>query len=353
MIRIAIFLLILSFWQFSAPSFSPSSSISHISPIPPISPSPFQPKPPSLASIFRPDHSWVDTLSASHIRTIIATGDVIPARSVNYQTVKQNNFHWAFDQTADVLKSADAALINLETPLLAECPITTTGMLFCGNNKHIEGLLFAGIDIANLANNHMGNHGISGIEETKKVLTDHGIAVSGSNEPAIINIKGMQFAFLGYNDIGAPEQGIAWADETKIIDEIKQARSIADIIIVSFHWGVEYQRQPNERQKVLAHRAVDSGADLVIGNHPHWIQPVEWYKGKLITYAHGNFVFDQMWSEETKYGVVGKYTFYDNELIDAEYSPVYIKDFGQPSFLEGDAKNEIIELMYQESKKLY
>mgnify|MGYP001563074715 CR=1 FL=1 len=78
-----------------------------------------------------------------------------------------------------------------------------------------------------------------------------------------------------------------------------------------------------------------------------------WYKGKLITYAHGNFVFDQMWSEETKYGVVGKYTFYDNKLIDVEYAPIYITDFGQPSFLEGDAKNKIIEMMHQESKKLH
>ena len=101
---------------------------------------------------------------------------------------------------------------------------------------------------------------------------------------------------------------------------------------------------------ILGHFTIDSGADLVIGNHPHWIQPIEIYKGKLITYAHGNFVFDQEWSLKTKQGVVGKYTFYDNQLVDVEFLPIQIENYGQPFFLAGQAKKSILESMKIQSK---
>src|SRR6185437_11714659 len=105
-------------------------------------------------------------------------------------------------------------------------------------------------------------------------------------------------------------------------------------------------------QSELAHLAIDSGADLVIGNHPQWIEPAELYKGKLITYAHGNFVFDQMWSEKTEEGIVGKYTFYDKRLIDVEYLPIKIEDYGQPYFLQGTDKQKILDQMKQDSEEL-
>ena len=136
------------------------------------------------------------------------------------------------------------------------------------------------------------------------------------------------------------------------LELIRSANEKADVVIVGVHWGVEYTDKPTRKQREWAEEMVDAGADVIIGHHPHWVQDSEIIDGVPVYYSLGNFVFDQMWSEETKYGVVGKYTFYDNELIDAEYSPVYIKDFDQPSFLEGDAKNKIIEMMYQESIKL-
>lgn len=112
---------------------------------------------------------------------------------------------------------------------------------------------------------------------------------------------------------------------------------------------MEYTDQPTQRQKELAHLAIDTGADLVIGNHPHWIQPVEIYKNKLIVYAHGNFVFDQMWSAKTREGIIGRYTFYGDRLIDAEFLPVQINDFGQPRFLTGETKSVLLEVLKQQS----
>ena len=325
----------------------------------------FTPAPLSLEHIFAKDHSWTATLSAERKRVIVATGDVIPARAVNYETIKRNDFTWPFQKTADVVKDADITFINLETPLLHACPVTQQGMIFCGDAKHVEGLLLAGVDIASLANNHAGNYQEKGVEETVQLLQDTGIAVVGTAtiNPTVIDIRGMKFAFLGYDDITTPQPGVANVDEETIKKDIANAKTQADYVIVTYHWGVEYRDQPDDRQIYLGHFTIDAGADLVIGNHPHWIQPVEMYKpslpspdgerkNKLITYAHGNYIFDQMWSEETKKGVICRYTFYDNQLVDVEYLPLYIENYGQPHFLEDEQKQKVLEDMKNASYKL-
>ena len=283
---------------------------------------------------------------------MIATGDVIPARVVNIQATKFKNFQWPYQKVAGILKNADITFINLETPLIRDCPLINDGFKFCGSDKNIEGLTYSGIDVASLANNHAGNYGLEAINYTAMLLRNNSILVTGQNGPVYKDVRGLTFAFLGYNDIGYKQEGISWADEAKIRTEIAEARKKSDVVVVTFHWGIEYQSQPNERQKFLGHLAIDSGADLVIGNHPHWVQPIEIYKDKLITYAHGNFVFDQEWSLKTKQGVIGKYTFYDNQLIDVEYLPILIENYGQPHFLTGDEKKIILENMKYQSEKL-
>lgn len=249
------------------------------------------------------------------------------------------------------MKAADFTIINLETPLIAGCTPTIEGMSFCGDPKAVEGLLFAGVDIATLGNNHVGNYGAEGVRETEKILADAGIAAVG-NTVAYKQIQGMSFAFLSYNDIGTREAGVSWADDTKITADVKEATNTADIVIVSFHWGVEYTDLPTQRQINLAHATIDAGADVILGNHPHWIQPVELYKGKYIVYAHGNFVFDQEWSIETKLGVVGTYTFYDKKLVDVEYLPVRIEDYGQPYFLSNEEGLGVVAKMKENSVRI-
>lgn len=305
----------------------------------------------SLDNIFTDNHSWISTLSAERKITLIATGDVIPARSVNFKTIQKNNFKWAFEKTNDFLQSADVTLINLETSLIDNCPLTNTGMIFCGDQRHIEGLVFAGVDVVNLANNHSENYGIEGINNTIQLLNTNGIAVTGVGS-VFKKTKGLKFAFLGYSDIECYGKVISCANPSKISQEIKESKKNADIVVVSFHWGDEYTNLPNQRQRDLAHLAIDSGADLIIGNHPHWIQPVEIYKDKFIAYAYGNFIFDQMWSQKTEEGVVGKYTFYDQKLIDVEFFPLFIQDYGQPHFYEGEDKERILSEMKRLSTEL-
>jgi poly-gamma-glutamate synthesis protein (capsule biosynthesis protein) len=316
------------------------------------SPSPSLPPTPTLNSIFTPDHSWTKKLDPEKTVTLIATGDVIPARTVNFTAISKKDFAWSYKNIAGLTKSGDLTFINLETPLIEKCPATSEGMIFCGDPRHIQGLLMLGADIANLGNNHAGNYGETGVKETITLLNKNNIDATGINGPIYKSVKGVKFAFLGYDDITTPQPGVSNFDETKLKHEINEAQKNADIVIVQYHWGVEYRAQPDDRQKKLGHLTIDDGADLVIGNHPHWIQPIEFYNGKLITYAHGNTIFDQMWSEETKYGVIGKYTFYNKQLVDVEYFPLYIKDYGQPSLLDGPDKQKVLDNMKKQSEIL-
>lgn len=314
----------------------------------------FQPKTPSVNQIFGDNHEWIATLSAKRVRTVIATGDIIPARSVNYKVLTNKDFNWPYLKTYQLTRASDITFSNLESPEITNCPTTNEGMIFCGDYRNIEGLKFAGIDVVSLANNHAGNHGQDGVKETIEHLKTVGIDATGTvfSNLVIKDVRGLKFAFLGFNDITKDQPGVSNVDEEKVKVEITDAKRKAGVVIVAFHWGEEYRDQPDDRQKYLGHLAIDLGADLVIGNHPHWIQPIEIYKGKLITYAHGNFVFDQEWSQKTKEGVVGKYIFYDGNLIDAEFTPVQIDNYGQPNLLSGSRKNTILKEMSINSDRL-
>ncbi|MBI2616508.1 CapA family protein [Candidatus Gottesmanbacteria bacterium] len=283
---------------------------------------------------------------------LITTGDVLPARTVNSMMVKRNDFTFPFEKTSSFLKSADITFINLETPLLSSCQPTDEGMIFCGSAKAVEGLTFSGVDVVNLANNHSGNYGYEGGIETQKYLTENGMHVVGVGNEATLEVRGKSFGFLGFNDIGHEEKGISWAENTSVEEQIQKLRKKVEFVIVAFHFGPEYTVEPSSRQVELAHLAIDSGADLIIGNHPHWVQGVEVYKEKFISYAHGNFIFDQMWSKETREGVIGRYTFGKSGLKNIEFFPIIIENYSQPRFAERDEAEKILGKMKESSKDL-
>ena len=283
---------------------------------------------------------------------LITTGDVIPARSVNHISTNKNNFKWAFENIAPLLKSADITFINMEAPLIKNCPLTDEGFIFCGDERHSEGLLYSGVDVVNYANNHMSNYGVEGIDNTKNILDSVGILSVGlSSGPVYKTVKGVSFAFLAYNSLGVPEPLVSYADKEKMKREISAVDNAADVVVVGMQWGEEYTTQITSLQKELAHLAVDSGADLVIGNHPHWIQPAEIYKSGVILYAHGNLIFDQMWSLETRQGILAGFIFKGKELADVVFIPVLIEGYGQPRILEGSGREKILNKFYEDSRK--
>lgn len=257
-------------------------------------------------------------------------------------------------ETAEVLRAADLTLINLEAPLIADCPPHPgRGFRFCGQAGFVEALVHAGVDVAGLENNHIGNFGPDGIAATAALLRDHGIDHADRGTLAVRDVRGLRFGFLAFNGVGEP------IDRPDMVAMIGQAAEQADVVVASYHWGREYSAVPRPAPGLapddpveIAHLAVDAGADLVIGNHPHWVQAVELYEGKLIAYAHGNFIFDQAWSLPTRQGVVGHYTFYDDRLVGVAYLPVLIEDGAQPRFLDGDDAQAVLDRMYEASRAL-
>ncbi len=262
--------------------------------------------------------------------SLIFAGDVMLGRSVNTRMIKYSDYSWPFRKITSLLSEADLTMVNLESPFRTGCKPTDKGMIFCADPRSAEGLLSAGIDIVNLANNHINNQGQEGIDETGKVLSQAGIASVGQNKPYFVTIKNTKIAFLGFTDIASGSLGISTASPENIKSQISEAKKVFDLVIATFHWGNEYSPRSLHQQE-LAHLAIDSGADVVIGHHPHWVQEYEEYKGKPIYYSLGNLVFDQMWSEETRNGLVVKLTFSGKNLIKQEQFPIKIFDYGQPT----------------------
>jgi poly-gamma-glutamate synthesis protein (capsule biosynthesis protein) len=120
---------------------------------------------------------------------------------------------------------------------------------------------------------------------------------------------------------------------------------MADVVIPYFHWGAEYVSVPNQRQRSLAYAAIDAGADLVLGAHPHWVQETERYQGVPIFYSLGNFVFDQMWSTETRQGVIATFAFAGSRVTDVQFTPVVIEDYNRPRIAAGADHEAVLRRM--------
>lgn len=305
----------------------------------------------SLEYIFSSDKIPTEEYLGKKV-TIAVTGDVLLARSVNFRTVSEKKFLWPFESTANLLQRADVALINLETPLLENCPLTNSGMIFCGDPRNVEGLLHAGIDVASLANNHSSNYGYDGLLRTNQILSEKGIRPFNHLGLTTIEKNGTTFAFLGFNDTFNTPGKLSEKTREELANLIYQAKRQSDVVIILFHWGNEYVTQPSPRQQELAHFSIQSGADLVLGNHAHWIQPAEIYQDKLILYSHGNFVFDQMWSQKTREGIIGLYTFLDKSLIDVSFVPIFIQDYGRPVIPDDELARQIIFSLKEASLNL-
>ena len=308
----------------------------------------------SIDQIFNPNlESTSPAAKSDTVISLMATGDVLLARSINYKMVQLQDFTWPFVYLGSFLEGADLTYINLETPLISDCPTRVDGMFFCGDLRGIDSLKFAGIDVVNVANNHASNFGPEGVAETHAALEANNFVTSGISDDNVgfTTVKDTKFAFLGYNEVN-DQPGVTTATDEVIKREVAAARSQADVVVVQFHWGNEYTYAPSENQKLLARLAVDSGADLIIGNHPHWYQPIEFYKGTLITYSHGNLVFDQMWSRETREGIVGEYYFQNKKLVGVRFHPVLIENYGQPKLLEGPEAMKILDNLKAESYSL-
>ncbi|MEA2196298.1 MAG: hypothetical protein QOJ25_349 [Solirubrobacteraceae bacterium] len=256
----------------------------------------------------------------------------------------------------DLLSKADLSIANFENPAPNDFVYHPGGYQFSADPALIEGVKNAGIDWVSLANNHIGDSGGHGIADTIANLDRWGIAHGGAGAnlaaartPSMLQAGGIKVAILGYDTIkpaygaGATTAGSNQMSASRVRADVAAARALgADLVVVFPHWGVEYTANPTAYQRSLAHAAIDAGADIVIGNHPHWAGAVEVYKGKPTFYALGDFVFNIDRSEQTEEGITLELTYSGTRLVQAQMHPYLILDGSQPNFLDPARSGKIV-----------
>lgn len=300
--------------------------------------------------------------------TVTMCGDIILGRTVHTIMNRLGDFTAPFHLVADELRAADLTIGNLECSLSdtiepPDDPYTFSFMTF---TDAVAGLELAGIDGVSQANNHSMNFGAQGMRDTLAALETAGIKHFGIGEdltaaraPAIFEVHGLRIAFLGYDGItgdiagaGDTWPGTAPLDVEYMVEDITAAAAQADIVIPFVHWGIEYELVPRDYQREISYRAIEAGATLVVGSHPHWVQGMEIYQGRPIVYSLGNFVFDQEWSLETKQGLIMHLVFHGPKLAGLRFVPVLIEDYYRPRIVAGDERVAILDRVWASTDEL-
>ncbi|MFA7285507.1 MAG: CapA family protein [Candidatus Paceibacterota bacterium] len=271
-------------------------------------------------------------------------GDMMLDRGVRSSVNKNFNGDYSSLFTKmEVLKKSDIVFANLEGPASDQGKDLRNLYSFRMDPDIIPALKGAGISIVSVANNHAGDWGREAFIDTLNRLEENEIQYTGggiskdAESPTIIEKYGMKIGFLGFSDVGPqnlsakPDTiGILLANNPRYEEIIKNAKSQVDYLIVSIHWGDEYKTTNNSRQESLAKKAVDAGAKLIIGHHPHVIQNTEVYKDSLIVYSLGNFIFDQKFSENTMQGMLLELKLWRDGSIDYKKNTVKLNKVFQP-----------------------
>ena len=261
-------------------------------------------------------------------------GDVIPHEAVRAAAKvaadegdPTNSQGWGalFSDVSDVFKRADFGFVNLETPVAPAHSHGSKPFMFDAPVALLEGLKASGIKIVSFANNHVMDQGWAGFTETREHLRDEGLLFVGSGDtvqqqwqPVITEANGIKVGWLGMtrwlNGNRNPDKddqphvnffpypgeanGAPGADEAEVLAAVKAARAQCDFLVVSIHWGIEYAPAPRPEDVDMAHKMLEAGASVIVGHHPHVLQPVETYttqdgRNTVIFYSLGNFLSNQ------------------------------------------------------------
>ncbi len=276
--------------------------------------------------------------TADRSATFVAVGDIMLSRGVARAIDRAGSSEYPFTKLDDILLKSDFNFGNLECPISGNDRSLGKGLIFNTRTDNIDGLVNYKFKIVNLANNHAFDQGLKGLRSTLGFLEKRGIRHIGVGQdqeeawqPAVIEANGIRIAFIGasyatLNDGGTARNGhVARVEDLRLLERsILQAKDGSDLVVVTMHAGDEYTRKPNRSQVTFAQAALDAGADLVIGAHPHWVQTMQVYRGKPIFYSLGNFVFDQPWSE-TRTGLMLRVTIRGSRIDQIEILPVVIE----------------------------
>jgi len=240
------------------------------------------------------------------VNRLVFGGDAMLSRHVAERMRATKDPALPFRKIAPFFKTADLAFLNLESPFSDKGTPPTAGMVFKAPPEAIEGLELAGIDVVSIANNHTRDQHEYGVLYTLDWLEKHKIAAIGvgrdeaaARRGVILTANTVKFGFLAYTydqrngNHKDDDSRINGLDIVRLREDIAEIRKSSNVTVVSMHAGLEYAKAPHPSQQQFARAAIEAGATLVIGHHPHVVQPCEEYQTGVICYSLGNLVFDQ------------------------------------------------------------
>lgn len=283
-------------------------------------------------------------------------GDSLFCQGYGVRTIKrQKGGEYLFSDVTDILKKNDIVFGNLETVLsrYGEDSNRLTSVDMRGDPENAYALKKTGFNVLNMANNHAMQHGLQPFLETVNLLHSLNIKVVGRkstdqmhSEPVVLEKNRVKVGFLGYafekDRYYFEEIPYAYGIEDLIEKDIKMLRPNVAVLIVSNHWGLERMDYPSRDTIIRARTMVDLGADIVIGHHPHVLQGIERYKGKIIAYSLGNFIFDMMWDKRYRESMILEISCGLGQEMSYNIIPVKIDLSYRPYLLNWDEERELM-----------
>ncbi len=272
----------------------------------------------SAAALLATEQNLVGTAPATPSISLGFVGDIMLDRGVKKSVMNNMKGDYAklFANT-EFLKTPDIMFANLEGPVSDQGKDKRNLYSFRMDPKSLIALKDSGIDVVSFANNHVGDYGRPAFEDTLQRLRDTGILSCGAGmnrteaeTPAIVVQNNFKVGYLCFSDVGPADMeatdlksGILLASNPHFDAIIRSAAENVDALIVSFHFGIEYEPVHSGQQEALAKKAINDGAVMVVGHHPHVPQDIAYYDSKPVFYSLGNFIFDQYFSKETMGGL--------------------------------------------------
>ena len=289
--------------------------------------------------------------------SLAAVGDVMLGSWV-IPVLAEQGADYPFKKTDRYLETAGVAIANLEAPFTEDTLAFEKKFNFKVPTKYASGLLAGGFDVVTLANNHIMDFGEGGLLSTIETLDEIGIRHCGAggnlyeaHQPAVFETNGKRIAFFGYSMTFPTEfyakkdsSGTAYPEPELMQHSLEVWENFVDFTVVSFHWSAEKRETPKDYQVYFAHLAIDSGADLILGHHPHVLQGIELYKNRLIAYSLGNFAFGS-YSKLAVDSIILKAYLNDDGLQYAQCIPINVDNREvefQPALLDGERKEAVL-----------
>lgn len=301
-----------------------------------------------------------------------AMGDLMLGGNAR-EVLEERGWDWPYGEVGAVLREGDVNFANLEGPVTdRRRGIPGKEYTFHVPRAAFHAAVTAGVGLFSLANNHMMDQGAEGLDDTLEALREEGVSGAGAGDdlaearrPAIVVVRGRRIALLAYS-LTHPESfyatatgpGTHFARIEDLEEDVPRAATSSELIVVSFHWGEELRPTPKAYQVEMAHRAIDLGARLVLGHHPHCLQGIERYHGGVIFYSLGNFVFGS-YSRNVTDGVVARVVLAagDDRLVPREVTliPLDISNpevIFRPRVLVGEEGRKAVEALAELSLPL-